>query len=94
MQKYTLTTPPKNIYSKTKFYTSTALGNIGGAIEFQMEGLTSEIIEKAINLLIDAAEDFACALRQILKISSTMEIILICLSRRIMMIFVNSLRSA
>ena len=54
--KYNLTTPQQNIYNETKFYTGTALGNIGGTIEFQMEGLTSEIIEKAINLLIDAAE--------------------------------------
>ena len=54
--RYNLTTPQQNIYNETKFYTGTALGNIGGTIEFQMEGLTSEIIEKAINLLIDAAE--------------------------------------
>ena len=53
---YSLTTPQQNIYNETKFYTGTALGNIGGTIELQMEGLTSEIIEKAINLLIDAAE--------------------------------------
>ena len=56
MQKYNLTTPQQNIYNETKFYSDTALGNIGGTIEFQIEGLTSEIIEKAINLLIDAAE--------------------------------------
>ena len=56
IEKHVLTTPQQNIYNETKFYTGTALGNIGGTIEFQMEGLTSEIIEKAINLLIDAAE--------------------------------------
>ena len=56
ISKYNLTTPQQNIYNETKFYTGTALGNIGGTIEFQMEGLTSQIIEKAINLLIDAAE--------------------------------------
>ena len=56
MQKYNLTTPQQNIYNETKFYSDTALGNIGGTLEFSMEGLTSEIIEKAINLLIDAAE--------------------------------------
>ncbi len=54
--RHRLTTPQQNIYNETKFYTGTALGNIGGTIEFQMEGLTSEIIEKAINLLIAAAE--------------------------------------
>lgn len=54
--RYRLTTPQQNIYNETKFYTGTALGNIGGTLEFSMEGLTSEIIEKAINLLIDAAE--------------------------------------
>jgi len=53
---YRLTTPQQNIYNETKFYSNTALGNIGGTLEFSMEGLTSEIIEKAINLLIDAAE--------------------------------------
>ena len=53
---YNLTTPQQNIYNETKFYSDTALGNIGGTLEFSMEGLTSEIIEKAINLLIDAAE--------------------------------------
>jgi hypothetical protein len=51
-----LTTPQQNIYNETKFYSNTALGNIGGTLEFSMEGLTSDIIEKAINLLIDAAE--------------------------------------
>lgn len=51
-----LTTPQQNIYNETKFYTGTALGNIGGTLEFSMEGLSSEIIEKAINLLIDSAE--------------------------------------
>ena len=56
MQTYILTTPQQNIYNETKFYTGTALGNIGGTIEFHMEGLTSEIIENAINLLIDTAE--------------------------------------
>ena len=56
MQTYNLTTPQQNIYNETKFYSDTALGNIGGTLEFSMEGLTSEIIEKAINLLIDAAE--------------------------------------
>ena len=56
MQTYNLTTPQQNIYNETKFYTGTALGNIGGTLEFSMEGLTSEIIEKSINLLIDAAE--------------------------------------
>ena len=54
--RHHLTTPQQNIYNETKFYSGTALGYIGGAIEFQMEGLTSEIIEKAINLLIDAAK--------------------------------------
>lgn len=53
---YSLTTPQQNIYNETKFYSDTALGNIGGTLEFSMEGLSSEIIEKAINLLIDAAE--------------------------------------
>ena len=53
---YSLTTPQQNIYNETKFYSDTALGNIGGTLEFSMEGLTSEIIEKAINLLIDVAE--------------------------------------
>ena len=56
MQTYNLTTPQQNIYNETKFYSDTALGNIGGTLEFSMEGLTSELIEKAINLLIDAAE--------------------------------------
>ena len=56
MQTYNLTTPQQNIYNETKFYSDTALGNIGGTLEFSMEGLSSEIIEKAINLLIDAAE--------------------------------------
>lgn len=56
IDKYSLTTPQQNIYNETKFYSDTALGNIGGTLEFSMEGLTSEIIEKAINLLIDAAE--------------------------------------
>ena len=56
IDKYSLTPPQQNIYNETKFYTGTALGNIGGTLEFSMEGLTSEIIEKAINLLIDAAE--------------------------------------
>ena len=56
MQTYNLTTPQQNIYNETKFYSNTALGNIGGTLEFSMEGLSSEIIEKAINLLIDAAE--------------------------------------
>ena len=55
-EKYSLTTPQQNIYNETKFYSDTALGNIGGTLEFSMEGLNSEIIEKAINLLIDAAE--------------------------------------
>ena len=54
--RYNLTTPQHNIYNETKFYSDTALGNIGGTLEFSMEGLSSEIIEKAINLLIDAAE--------------------------------------
>ena len=53
---YSLTTPQQNIYNETKFYSDTALGNIGGTLEFSMEGLTSETIEKAINLLIDNAE--------------------------------------
>ena len=53
---YCLTIPQQNIYNETVFYTDTSLGNIGGTIEFKMEGLTSEIIEKAINLLIGAAE--------------------------------------
>ena len=56
MQTYKLTTPQKNIYNETKFYSDTALGNIGGAIEFYMKNLTSDMIEKAINLLIDSAE--------------------------------------
>lgn len=56
MNTYQLTTPQQNIYNETMFYAGTALGNIGGTIEFRMEGLTLEIIEKAINALIDAAE--------------------------------------
>ena len=56
MQTYKLTTPQQNIYNETKFYSDTALGNIGGAIEFYMKNLTSDMIEKAINLLIDSAE--------------------------------------
>ena len=51
-----LTTPQKNIYNETKFYAGTALGNIGGTFEFQMEGLTSVHINEAINLLVERAE--------------------------------------
>ena len=56
MKTYKLTTPQQNIYNETMFYAGTSLGNIGGTIEFRMEELTSEIIEKAINALIGAAE--------------------------------------
>lgn len=56
MQTYQLTTPQQNIYNETKFYSSTALGNIGGTMEFAMDGVTAEIIEKAINALIASAE--------------------------------------
>ena len=37
-------------------YPDKSLGNIGSTMEFQMNGLTSEIIEKAINELIRAAD--------------------------------------
>lgn len=64
MKTYKLTTPQQNIYNETMFYAGTSLGNIGGTIEFKMEGLTSEIIEKAINALIEAAEGLRLRITQ------------------------------
>ena len=64
MKTYKLTTPQQKIYNETMFYAGTALGNIGGTIEFSMDGLTSEIIEKAINALIESAEGLRLRITQ------------------------------
>lgn len=53
---YSLTTPQQNIYNLSKFYTDTAICNIGGTLEFSMEGLTADVLTAAIRALIHDAE--------------------------------------
>ncbi len=55
-QTYSLTTAQHNILTMSQYYDETSIGNIGGSIEFRMDRLTADVIEKAINHIIENAE--------------------------------------
>ncbi|MBQ9080808.1 MAG: amino acid adenylation domain-containing protein [Clostridia bacterium] len=58
MQTYPLTTAQNNILTMAQYYSGTALCNIGGTIEFDIEGLNADIIEKTINILVEKMDGF------------------------------------
>jgi len=58
MQTYPLTTAQNNILTMAQYYSGTALCNIGGTIEFEIEELNADIIEKTINILVEKMDGF------------------------------------
>ena len=55
---YPLTTAQNNILTMAQYYSGTSLCNIGGTIEFDIEGLTFEVIEKTLNHIIKEMDGF------------------------------------
>ena len=58
MITYPLTAAQKNIFSLAQFYKGTSICNIGGIINFEMDSLNYDIINRGINELISSMDAF------------------------------------